>query len=1323
MSRTAEAFIARNPLDFPDTAMNILPRLIRGCWWLFVACLVVLAIYVVAGRYFASSLSSYQLQIEDYLHDMGFKHVEIGRIEGGWHHFDPQLYVTDFRLGQSSAAILELDQLSVRLNAFRSILSRKPILRDLEVSGIRFTLDRDAEGRIKIRGIARDGGAFDWQYLLDSLPHLGRFRLSDIDISVLGLGTPLHIRSDDDPLRILSNGDAGKVVSLPLYLDRTLSDGRLDRRRIWLAGTYRGDPRDSDFNADLYLDIPSLEIGDFLSGHALLRLDNRHLSTAKLSAKAWIGVRQGNVDITSRLALRDVRLGGEGGEIALLDVAETEFKMTGRLVESSLSEGSIFAPSLLLKSGTSELVLNNLQLALGRDETGIKLAARLPWLDLAGLMPLLDNLTASFVPDRVSAGLKKVNLRGALAELLFISGMDIDSSRLVASLDGVMMDAQAGLPAVDRVDGLLSLTREQGYIDINNDQFTMHFTNMFAQPWHFTSARGRIRYQNNAGQLLIDSGLLEVISQEQIAHGKVLFKLPQEKEEQTWGMIIGVRNARLLDAKRYIPRRLPPALATWLDTGIRGGTSVESGLLFHGALFRASPVVRKAYDLFFKVNDTRLSYHQDWPEIEDIEATVHVSNYAVTSKDAVGRVYDSKITSAEVLVPIDARTRRVDRLVLDATASGPAADAIRLLNETPLSETLHQMANSWSADGEATATLHLKIPIGSQAGEKVYSDIQVAFQNTQLVMPEFDLNFSQLAGTTSYNNAQGFNSRGFTGMLFGEPVEGKIRSRFYGDGGEVTVNLKGAVNARDLYHWSDQILLSRVEGKTDYVVSLYVPYGGKEDETYIEASSDLTGVTIDLPPPFGKLNPDIAREFTYRQNFLASGHQLELQLGAQVQASLRIDEGIVTGGLVHLGKGPLGAPVYDAVRVTGGLPFLDYKDWSDLIDELGEISDLSLTTTLARQIDSIRLNMDRLTLFALELEDVATTVTRQEGQWVANISHDSLSGLVRLSDQADDPISISLEFLKLGEEEGKQGSETEDLLADFNLQEVVAVDFSTKKLILNGKDYGAWSFNYRVADDTVQLNNFSVSMKGLQVLDTSSLTWRSGDGAAQTHFQGDIQLDDLAEVLPVFGLASSIESKGLKMSADLVWPGSPAMLDINQIQGTVKIHEGEGRFVQANIGGSLKLLGIFDFAQLFRRFQLDFSDIAGEGFEFSDINGEMAFDQGVIEVMKPLTIHGSVGIFKIGGNLNLHTQALDNDMIVTLPVSRNLPWYAAYSAVVAGPLTGIGIIIARNLFRKKIDQFSSAKYKISGTIDEPDIEFVGIFDDTVRKPSSAPETE
>jgi uncharacterized protein YhdP len=237
----------------------------------------------------------------------------------------------------------------------------------------------------------------------------------------------------------------------------------------------------------------------------------------------------------------------------------------------------------------------------------------------------------------------------------------------------------------------------------------------------------------------------------------------------------------------------------------------------------------------------------------------------------------------------------------------------------------------------------------------------------------------------------------------------------------------------------------------------------------------------------------------------------------------------------------------------------------------------------------------------------------------------------------------------------------------------------------------------------------------LQVTAGSLGEWDYKNGQHGSRFTGDITIDDLAKAQQNFGFASSIEGEGLKFKADVSWQGSPAMLDIERVSGEVEIVEGRGRFVQAETGNALKLLGIFDFASLARRFRFDFSDVIEDGFEFTDIQGVVAFDEGDLVVQEPVVIHGSSGKFTVGGSMNLVGGTLDNDMIVTLPVGRSLPWYAAYSAIATGPLAGAGVMLAQKVFENQINQMSSAKYKISGSIEEPDIQFVSIFNNSVRE--------
>ena len=92
----------------------------------------------------------------------------------------------------------------------------------------------------------------------------------------------------------------------------------------------------------------------------------------------------------------------------------------------------------------------------------------------------------------------------------------------------------------------------------------------------------------------------------------------------------------------------------------------------------------------------------------------------------------------------------------------------------------------------------------------------------------------------------------------------------------------------------------------------------------------------------------------------------------------------------------------------------------------------------------------------------------------------------------------------------------------------------------------------------------------------------------------------------------------------------------------------------------------------------------------------------------------------IAGEVNLISEVLDNDLILTLPLNKNLPWYAAYSAIVTGPLAGAGVMLARQVFKEQINELTSLKYEITGTLSEPEVTFVSMFDDSLREQAQMP---
>jgi uncharacterized protein YhdP len=223
-----------------------------------------------------------------------------------------------------------------------------------------------------------------------------------------------------------------------------------------------------------------------------------------------------------------------------------------------------------------------------------------------------------------------------------------------------------------------------------------------------------------------------------------------------------------------------------------------------------------------------------------------------------------------------------------------------------------------------------------------------------------------------------------------------------------------------------------------------------------------------------------------------------------------------------------------------------------------------------------------------------------------------------------------------------------------------------------------------------------------------------------TRVAGRLSGDDAVSALERWGYAPTVEAERFAFDLDLSWPGPLDRPDPVTLAGTVDLEVERGRFVQIESGtGPLRVAGLFNFAALARRLRLDFTDLYRKGIAFEQIRGTLGFDDGVLETREPVRIEGPSSSFELSSELDLASMELDGELIVTLPVSSNLPWYAAYAALVANPLAGAGVFVAERLFRDQIERVSSARYRISGPVDQPEVTFDTIFENRMSSEDDA----
>ena len=92
-----------------------------------------------------------------------------------------------------------------------------------------------------------------------------------------------------------------------------------------------------------------------------------------------------------------------------------------------------------------------------------------------------------------------------------------------------------------------------------------------------------------------------------------------------------------------------------------------------------------------------------------------------------------------------------------------------------------------------------------------------------------------------------------------------------------------------------------------------------------------------------------------------------------------------------------------------------------------------------------------------------------------------------------------------------------------------------------------------------------------------------------------------------------------------------------------------------------------------------------------------------------MEVEGSASSFQISGVSGVESRALNGELVVTLPVANNLPWVAALAG---GLPVAAGVFLLSKVFESQFNRLTSAVYTVSGSWDDPEVEFDRVFDDT-----------
>ena len=984
----------------------------------------------------------------------------------------------------------------------------------------------------------------------------------------------------------------------------------------------------------------------------------------------------------------------DGGELARLDVALHAHGAGGRsgAIEAGLGawkEAGADSYSgrlehLTLASGDALTELTGGRFQLGGVDAGSPFAdLRLPPFAIADVVAPL----VAFYGRRHQSGLwlSRVQPAGDVDELI----LRIDGEGL-AFAGGGRNGSLAGHKGTPRVHGIVfALGGHQRALrlGVEGRDFELGFPGYIDPQGPYQQGGGELLFAFSPGYVGMRGDRLTAVRDGSVASTRIALARPEGQLEVRVSADGAVNRVPVATARAYLPLGLAPNLRRWLLDAVAGGALENGRIVYHGHVRERDGLPLRRLEMAATIADAGIDYHEDWPAASRVDGVVEVAHDEVR---LAGRAHAFGVDLEDVAVRVPRRGERID-LALDCATTVERLFAFA--RATPVRESMAFLSDDWHGTGNVALAAELIVPFRGGALRPGDVRLDMRFRDAVLDFADLGLRFEAVDKRVAFENPTGLRGETVRGELFGAPVEVAIVS----DPETVRFSLTGTASAADAHRLLGIDDFGIAHGAFDFDAVFNV-FSVSDRAMELHLESELLGLGLALPAPLGKA-ADEKRRLTASLQFLDPHVAVSVGYG-ESNGWLHVGDEGIRAGAVGIGA-PI--PMIDAERgrvvFGGGVDAIDTQTAEAL---MGRTDTGGVAWELRRfRIGALRFDHAR---FA----DLAVDGYSERGETHFALQAPDLEGT--LSRRGDAPWRLHLRTLKLPAPEDEDADPLDTVLID----RLVAADVHLEQVLVGGEDFGTWRFGVRPSADGVALIDLVADVRGLHIESAGSHAfWSLSD---ETRFEGNVTAGDLQHVLPLWDFADSVVSERFESSGSLRWPGSPLNFDLAHLSGTASLDVANGSFLDVTSGGA-RIMSLINFSTIVKRMSLDFSDVFGQGVAFDRVLADLALDDGVARFTTPAQVKGTGSSFLITGTVDLDAGHLNNEMVVTLPLlNSNLPWYAAFLAF-SNPAGAAGVWLGRQVFKDQIARLSSGKYRVGGTIEEPEVELVSIFDNDIAAPA------
>lgn len=1017
------------------TISNVALRVLRTFVVLLFTVLIVLAVYVSAGRQLVPLVGNYTSWFEQRLSEMLDADVSIASIHGEWQGFGPHIELHGLRIqghaGSHDDPGLVLERVSVTTNIPASLRQLRPVLADTRVHalGLRFLQRPDGSWTLAGLGSQSSGPAPSPEQIFHWVQGLTRLQLSEARLEFDQYqGETLRLQDASIQFQSVAGEHRLHLLATPELSGQALSV------QAELTGSTL-----SQLAGHAYLNVPEADYAGLLD--SVMLWPGVDWELLRLEGEFWLDVAQGRLDSLvwrgrgDAILLAGQARDGSGPERVQIDEASVGWFQLHHDVEAD--SWNLQVEELGFSYEGVRWPAGGLQLSY-RPSEGVD--AHVDAID-AGLVNRL--LVALAPPGALRDEVDSFSPRGMLEDLV-LTGEFRDGAplrgQLMTNVRDVAISANRGAPSIWGINGYAEFSFDtdegvaSGFAEVDSQDVMLHLSRLFNDVWMYDHVNGRVGFRlerDDDWWVRLSSSV--IVAESEVISGRVQFATEIQTGADRYidlELMVGALQADASHKSLYLPTA-PGALTYaqgvlgWVEQAVLDGEGSGSGLIFRGRVHGGARSAERTLQMFYHVDDGRLRFDPQWPALDDLSGYVLIDDGEVdvraSAGSSLGIVFDSSVASVRAN-PDGGRW-----LSVAGHGQGSAQQGLLYLRETPVTRNLGEHLASWQASGTTDFNLELNIPLFI---EGAVPDIRLGldFVDNELFIPEYDLTATDLTGSLLYSAADGLQSHDLTGVFLDSPVQIDIRADGVSGGiGETRIAVNGQADAERLREWETvptvaSWILQRASGDFSYQAALTLPTAPTPQAVpHLQITTDLQGLALDYPSPFYK-DADVARPLQLGLTLQSDNNQLSVRMQDLVQMNLAWSGTQPPSGLVYLGQTAEDLRVrrLDAsapgIEVLGTLSEIDYDAWAPVLSDLmpqSAVLGAGPAANTGLQL-SAELVVGALHVAGETFDDVNARVTQADDErWQLNLASDALSGTLLTPAYTGAPWTVALDYLHL----------------------------------------------------------------------------------------------------------------------------------------------------------------------------------------------------------------------------------------------------------------------------------------------------------------------